>query len=83
MLGSKCIYSSDSKLLKVIADKNKINVVFSYSLLNIIFIVMVSFLVRVFVFIWQKLNKVFRFSQFPNFGVAGILAFTFLFMTTV
>jgi hypothetical protein len=34
MQGSKCIYLNGSKLLKIITDKNKINIIFSYSFLN-------------------------------------------------
>jgi len=53
-----CIYLNDSKLLEVIADKNKINIVFSYSFQNIIFIVTGSVSVVVCVCIWQKLKQV-------------------------
>jgi hypothetical protein len=82
MPGSMCIYLKVSKLLKIIADKNKINIVFSYCFLNIIFIVMGivmgSVLVMVvFVFLFGRSSVCFRFSQFPPFEIAGIVAFIF------
>jgi hypothetical protein len=39
--GSMCIYLKVSKLLKIVADKNKINIVFGYCFLNIILLLWV------------------------------------------
>jgi hypothetical protein len=53
-----CIYLNYSELLKVKADKNKMNIVFSYSFGNIHFIFTSNVLVMVCVCIWQKLKQV-------------------------
>jgi hypothetical protein len=71
-----CIYLNDSKLLKVIADKNKINIVFSYIFQNIIFIVTGSVYVMVCVYLAET-QAGFRFSQFPPFEIGGVVAFIF------
>lgn len=72
-----CIYLNDSKLLNVIADKNKINIVFWLQLLKYNFYCYRQCLGNGLCLYLAETQAGFRFSQFPHFEIAGIVAFIF------